>query len=151
MKFSNQHWQLALVKSQTSVSVRQPANPLRTVSYLRSKQIAPIRGDRECRVIEHRSSPSSSLELSTSLYAVRRFVSDAIPARPSSSTLLLFPPMIFRPLFFFPRLTIVPSIALLLSRSTSWRHYYPQEQRWSSVTIASATAGDLITTRYVSG
>lgn len=48
--------------------------------------------------------PSSSLELSTSLYAVRRFVSNAIPARPLPLLLArsYFAPMIFRPLFFSP-------------------------------------------------
>lgn len=111
VKFSNRRWQLALVKSQTRVSVRDSRRTLfeRTRIYRVNK--SPRSGDRECRVIEHRSFPfslSRTIDFA-SLYAVRRFVSNAIPARPpssSSSTLLLFPRSFPARSFFPPSRTV---------------------------------------------
>lgn len=123
---------------------RQTAGPLRSDSCLRSKQIAPIEGT----VTAASSSiglPALGLSNHRPHFTVRRWQHDSNSAPPlPSCSYFPSPPPLFSPV---NHRTVY--IALLLSRSKSWRHYYPRA-REVICNHRIATGGDLITARYVS-
>lgn len=112
VKFSNRRRQLALVKSQTSVSVRDSRRTLFERTRIYEVNKSPRSGDRECRVIEHRVFPLHPLS-NHRLRSMRSDVSLATRFQLVPPLLLArsyFPPIISRPLFFSPQLTIVPTV-----------------------------------------